>query len=157
MPTPKDPTEPIRLAASQLPEVDAGTACTQTSFKAGKKAFLFCGPQGKRYKAMFKLDASRAEAERLAAADPDRFDVGAGPWITARFTADDPMPKKLWKKWLDESYALTIATPAKKTSTRKTKVSKKSANKAKTTKRTSTASKKPAKASSEKRKTKASR
>ena len=38
---PKDPTEAIRLKASKYPGVDQGTACTQSSFKTGKKAFLF--------------------------------------------------------------------------------------------------------------------
>ena len=58
----KDPTEPIRLTASQYPEVDQGTACTQSAFKTGKKAFLYIGMQGGRFKAMFKLDGSMAEA-----------------------------------------------------------------------------------------------
>ena len=53
----KDPTEPIRLKASQYPDVDEGTACTQSSFKTGGKSFLFIGEQGGRYKAMFKLNA----------------------------------------------------------------------------------------------------
>ena len=101
----KDPTAPIRLEASRYPDVDEGTACTQTSFKAGKKAFLFVGMQGGRYKAMFKLKKSIPQAVKLAETDPDRYQVGS--WVTARFTADEPMPKRLWKKWLDESYALT--------------------------------------------------
>ncbi len=100
-----DPTEPIRLKASQYPDVAKGTACTQSSFKTGKKAFLFVGEQGGRYKAMFKLKTSLPEATRLAEKDPDRFQVGS--WVTARFTAEEPMPKKLWTKWLDESYELS--------------------------------------------------
>ena len=35
-----DPTEPIRVKASSYPEVAEGTACTQNSFKVGKKAAL---------------------------------------------------------------------------------------------------------------------
>ena len=60
----KDPTDPIRLKASRYPMVDEGTACTQSSFKAGKKAFLFIGMQGGRYKAMFKLKESMTEATK---------------------------------------------------------------------------------------------
>ena len=63
---PKDPTEHIRQVASEFPDVAQGTSCTQGSFKVGKQAFLYIGPQGGRYKAMFKLDASRAQAEALA-------------------------------------------------------------------------------------------
>ena len=118
MPTkPTDPTEPLRVAASGYPGVDRGTACTQSSFKANKKAFLFTGPQGGRYKAMFKLGESLAEARELAVKEPDRFDAGKTGWVTARFTADKPMPKRLWKRWLDESYA--IATGGKPVATTK--------------------------------------
>ena len=118
MPTkPADPTEPLRVAASGYPGVDRGTACTQSSFKANKKAFLFTGPQGGRYKAMFKLGDSLAEARELAVKEPDRFDAGKTGWVTARFTADKPMPTRLWKRWLDESYA--IATGGKPAATTK--------------------------------------
>ena len=120
----KDPTDPIRLKASRYPGVDEGTACTQSSFKAGKKAFLYVGMQGGRYKAMFKLKQSIPEATKLAKKDPDRYEVGSAGWTTARFTADDPMPKKLWGKWLDESYELSVAAKKKTT---KRKVAKKKA------------------------------
>ena len=103
----KDPTEPIRLKASQYANVDEGTSCTQSSFKTGGKAFLFIGEQGGRYKAMFKLKESKAEAAKLSAKNPDDYQVGSGVWITARFSAEKPMPKKLWQKWLDESYELS--------------------------------------------------
>ena len=103
----KDPTEPIRLKASQYPNVDEGTSCTQSSFKTGGTAFLFIGEQGGRYKAMFKLKESKAEAAQLAEKRPDDFQVGSGIWVTARFSSEKPLPKMLWQKWLDESYALS--------------------------------------------------
>ncbi len=106
----KDPTEPIRLKASRYPQVDEGTACTQSSFKTGNRAFLFIGMQGGRYKAMFKLQKSIPEAASLAKKNPDSYQVGSAGWVTARFTADQPMPKPLWEKWLDESYNLCLAT-----------------------------------------------
>lgn len=102
-----DPTEPIRIAAGRYSGVDEGTACTQSSFKAGKKAFLYIGPQGGRYKAMFKLKDSLPEAKELAEANPDDYQVGTPPWVTARFSADQPMPREIWEKWLDESYGLS--------------------------------------------------
>ena len=117
----KDPTEPIRLVASCYPGVDRGTSCTQSSFKTGKKAFLYIGMQGGRYKAMFKLDASMSAAARLARDEPDDYQVGNTAWVTARFTAERPLPKRLWKAWLDESYALSDGTAsAKKPTTKKT-------------------------------------
>lgn len=113
---PQDPTQPIRKRASQFAGVDEGTACTQSSFKVGKKAFLFIGEQGGRYKAMFKLDESIGQATRLAKANPDDFQVGNTAWVTARFSDEKPMPKKLWEKWLDESYGISASSikPAKK-------------------------------------------
>jgi hypothetical protein len=135
----KDPTEPIRLKASRYPAVDAGTACTQSSFKTGKKAFLYIGMQGGRYKAMFKLQNSMLEATELAKKDPNRYEVGSNKWVTARFTADAPMPKKLWEKWLDESYALSLApgtgreSAAKRTS--KKKITKKPDNRKRASKK----------------------
>ena len=106
-----DPTEPIRLKASQYPDVDEGTSCTQSSFKTGGTAFLFIGEQGGRYKAMFKLKDSKAEAVALAKKEPKNFQAGSGVWVTARFSAEEPLPKGLWRKWLDESYALSQKKP----------------------------------------------
>lgn len=129
--TTKDPTEPIRLKASQYPGVDEGTSCTQSSFKTGKKAFLYIGMQGGRYKAMFKLEKSMPAAEKLAEKDPDLFQVGSTSWVTARFTAEKPIPKKLWEKWLDESYALSSGSSkaTKKKAAKKKKTVKKKAKK----------------------------
>lgn len=106
----KDPSLPIRERASRYPEVVEGTACTQSSFKTAKGAFLFIGMQGGRHKMMLKLDASLPEAAALARAEPDRYQVGSGGWVTARFTAEEPMRKALWTRWLDESYAMRSTT-----------------------------------------------
>ena len=134
----KDPTEPIRMKASQYPEVDKGTACTQSSFKAGKQAFLFIGPQGGRFKAMFKLDRSLPQAEHLAAKRSDRFQVGSNGWVTARFTAEEPLPASVWRKWLKESYNLsTNATGSReKKAAAKKKAAATKATKTRTVKKT---------------------
>ncbi len=114
----KDPTEAIRVAAAAYPDVDPGTACTQSAFRVRKKAFLYVGPQGGRYKAMFKLEDSLAEAATLAEQDPDCYEIGKGGWVVARFTAARPLPKRTWKKWLDESYRLSAGPPAGKSAPR---------------------------------------
>ena len=126
---PKDPTEPIRQMASEFPDVAEGTSCTQGSFKVGKQAFLYIGPQGGRYKAMFKLDASRAKAEQLADERPDDFQAGSTAWVTARFSAEKPLPKRLWTTWLKESHAIAAGAskPAKKKKAAKKKAAKKKA------------------------------
>ncbi|MBK8098090.1 MAG: hypothetical protein IPK26_13345 [Planctomycetes bacterium] len=103
-----DPTEALRREAAAFAGVEQGTACNQSSFRAGNGAFLFVGPgsKGVGFKAMFKLDASMAQAKKLAAQHPDRFDVGTTGWVTARFTAAEPLPRAIWSKWLAESYEL---------------------------------------------------
>jgi hypothetical protein len=106
---PKDPTDAIRRAAAAYAGVDVGAACNQSAFKVGKGTFLFIGPgaKGVGFKAMFKLKASMPEAKKLAAAEPSRFEAGKTGWATARFTAESPLPKSLWSKWLAESFEAT--------------------------------------------------
>ncbi len=123
MTTPRDPTEAIRRQAATFAGVDQGSACNQSSFKAGKGSFLFIGPgaKGQGFKAMFKLRASMDQARELAAEQPQRFEVGKTGWVTARFTAEAPLPKALWSRWLAESYALTAGAGAKPKATGKPK------------------------------------
>lgn len=107
MPRSQNPADAIKKAASTLPDVVEGTSCNQTSYKAGKKAFLYVGPgaKGIGFKAMFKLDALLHEAQDLAKSDSDRFIPGVGNWVTTRFSAEQPLPKKLWSRWLKDAYA----------------------------------------------------
>lgn len=143
MPKAKDPTEPIREMAASFPEVAKGTSCNQSSFKAGKGSFLFIGPgaKGIGFKAMFKLSESMDKARELASKDPDRFDVGSTGWVTARFSAEKPLPKTIWSKWLKESYAISCATAGPKKAVKKT--AKKKVAKKKVAVKKKTAKKKP--------------
>jgi len=111
----KDPTDAIRQQAVTFPKVAKGTSCTQSSFKAGTGTFLFIGPgpKGQGFKAMFKLKASMPQAKKLAADEPKRFEVGSTGWVTTRFTAEEPLPKRIWGKWLAESYDLTCGAGGK--------------------------------------------
>lgn len=111
----EDPTERIRMRATKLPAVVEATSCNQSSFKVGKGSFLFVGPgaKGKGFKAMFKLDRSMSRARKLAAEDPDRFEVGSSGWVTTRFTKEEPLPRSIWEKWLQESYEMTCNAGAK--------------------------------------------
>jgi len=132
----QDPTEPIRVSAASFPDVVVGMSCNQYSFKAGKGAFLYVGPgaKGIGFKAMFKLDHSMDEARRRATQEPDRYQAGSTGWVTTRFTADKPLPKSVWEKWLRESYEICVGTGAA------TKRAKKAAAK-KTTKKKAAAKK----------------
>ena len=132
-----DPTEPIREKAASFPEVGKGTACSQSSFKAGKGSFLFIGPgaKGVGFKAMFKLEHSMSQARKLASKEPYRFEVGSTGWVTTRFTAERPLPKSIWEKWLLESYDICCGSskgnkavrkkPAKKVAKKKPAAAKK--------------------------------
>ena len=123
MPGAKDPTKALRKAAGALPDVVEAMSCNQTSYKAGKKAFLYVGPgtKGVGYKAMFKLEASLGEAESLAKSEPERYELGVGNWVTTRFSAEDPLPKKIWSSWLKESHAgATKSVSARKARARAT-------------------------------------
>ncbi len=121
----KDPTKALKEAAAALPDVAEGTSCNQTSYKVGKTAFLYIGPgaKGIGYKAMFKLDPSLQEAKELMESEPGRFELGVGNWVTTRFSAEDPLPKKLWSRWLKESHALaTKSGGTEKKNARRNKV-----------------------------------
>lgn len=103
----KDPLDAIRKEAGRFAGVDEGTACTQSAFRVGKKSFLFVGMQGGRCKLLLKLDDSMPEAEKLAAEHPDDVQVGKGGWVTLRFDAASPPPKRRWLAWVKESYRLS--------------------------------------------------
>ncbi len=69
---------------------------------------------------MFKLEVSVKEAKDLAKSEPERFELGVGNWVTTRFSAEDPLPKKIWSSWLKESHAgATKSCGAKKKSARR--------------------------------------
>ena len=116
MSTHSDPTEAIRNKAAAFPAVAPGTSCNQSSFKVGKRAFLYIGPgaKGRGFKAMFKLAESMPQAEELAVTHPDRFEVGSTGWVTTRFTAEEPLPQAVWESWLDESYELASGSRKRK-------------------------------------------
>jgi hypothetical protein len=111
-----DPTDPIRKKAVAFSGVAKGTSCNQSSFKAGRGAFLYIGPgaKGQGFKAMFKLERSMPQATKLATKHPQRFEVGSTGWVTTRFTAEEPLPKSIWEAWLEESYELTCRSKGNK-------------------------------------------
>ena len=117
MAKPQDPTDANRRLAVTFPGVAKGTSCTQSSFKAGKGTFLFIGPgpKGQGFKAMFKLNASMPQALKLASEDPQHFEAGSTGWVTVRFTAEDPLSKRIWGKWLAESYDVACGAGRKAT------------------------------------------
>jgi len=96
----QDPTENIRRKAMTFPDVTTGESCTQSAFKVGQGTFLFIGPgpNGHGFKAMFKLKASMPQASKLAMKHPTRFEVGKTRWVTAGFTAEEPVFPLCWNR-----------------------------------------------------------
>ena len=97
----------LRKLALSYPEAQEGIACKGTAlecstFNARSKAFLFVGAADVR----LKLDASLAEANKLAAKEPSRYQVGAHGWVKVTLHQDEAAPLELLKKWIDESYRL---------------------------------------------------
>ena len=65
MPSAKDPIAAIKKAAAALPDAVEGESCNQSSFKAGKKPFLYVGPGAKGVG--FGADIRRPEDKDLGA------------------------------------------------------------------------------------------
>ena len=80
----KDPTKALRKATGALLCAVEAMSCNQTSYKMGKKAFLYVGPgtKGVGRKALFKLEVSLGEAESLSKSEPERYEIGK--WVTTR-------------------------------------------------------------------------
>src|SRR5262245_32407399 len=99
----------LRTIALRYPETEEGVACKGTAiecttFKAGNKAFLFVGAKEIR----LKLQASLAEANKLAAKDPDRYKTGAHGWVAISTGDGQAVDLNLLERWVDESYRLLV-------------------------------------------------
>ena len=80
----------------------AGTAMEARTVTAGGKAFLFHRDEDLR----LKLRGSLPEATALAAAEPERYRVGAHGWVTVVLAAAEPPPVDLLARWVEESFRL---------------------------------------------------
>jgi len=99
----------LRPIAMRCPETEEGVACKGTSiecttFKARGKAFLFVGAKDIR----LKLQASLAEAAKLAMKEPDRYQAGKIGWVTVRLHPGDALPIDFLERWIVESYRLLV-------------------------------------------------
>jgi hypothetical protein len=97
----------LKKLAMRLPHVEEGIACAGTALEsptvtAGGKAFLFLGEKDVR----LKLGDSIGEANMLAAKAPGFCEVGAHGWIKLTLSADVPLSKEVFERWIGESYRL---------------------------------------------------
>ena len=107
--TKRNITDKIRGAALKMPGVETGVSCKGTSLEATTygvkgKAFLFFRVSNGTCHLRLKLDASRAEAAKLANGDPGRFAVGAQGWAKLTFALEAPPPVSLLTRWIGESH-----------------------------------------------------
>ena len=126
-----DAVETLCKLALSLADVEekvacAGTAIEQASFHTGGKSFLFAQRKGDLAIVRFKLDQSIAAAEAT-----EGVEVGKGNWTTARIPLSKA-PSAALKRWVRESYALSVKPKSsrKKASKKKAASRKKSAKKA---------------------------
>src|SRR5262249_53302600 len=110
----KPPLQALRTAALKLPDVEEGIACKGTAiecstFKVSGTAFRFLAAANIRV----KLKESLAEAARLAAKAPERYEVGAHGWVKVTFGDDAQLPLDTLQKWIDESYRQMTPQPKK--------------------------------------------
>jgi hypothetical protein len=104
----------LLAAALALPNVEEGIACAGTSLekrtiKVCKKAFLFLSAND----VMLKLADSLPAATKLAAAEPERYKVGAHGWTTIQIADTKGLSLPQMKKWIAESYQLFAASKKK--------------------------------------------
>jgi hypothetical protein len=105
----------LRKIAIRYPGAEEGIACKGTkvespTFMVGKRAFLFVNSTVAR----LRLGESQKSAAKLAAKEPNRYNVGAGGWSKISYGENDVLPLDLLAKWVDESYRSMTEPAAKK-------------------------------------------
>ena len=112
--------ESLRKVALLLDDVSEGVACEGTALerrtvKIGTKAFVFIGAN----EAMLKLEDSLAEANDLAAKEPEHCRVGSGGWVKISIGKKESPTQDVVTRWLGESYRLASSAKAAVTTKRR--------------------------------------
>ena len=101
----------------------------ETTFKVGKKGFVFFGHRDYGYSLTCKLpDSSEAATTMFSWAEPTGYGLGNSGWVTARFETSQDVPVDLLREWIDESYTavapkrgLKEVSPARKPAAKRRK------------------------------------
>ncbi len=101
-------TDKLRAHALKLPEVEEGTSCNKSSYKARNKAFVYLGIKEDSFNLMLKIGPSQGEAKKLAKQYPECFGLGKGGWIKVEFQSDQQPPPGVLQRWIEESYRLLV-------------------------------------------------
>jgi len=102
----------LRALAFGKHGVSEKTSCSNAAFHAGGKNFLFLGMQEGRLLVRLKLVDRLAQAQELAAKDPDSYAAGKGGWVTARLKPNARLATKRWQDWIDDSYRALVPKKA---------------------------------------------
>ena len=102
------PVQFIRGTATALPEVEEGSVCNKTAFKAGKKNFLFFGSDGEGYDVKLKLQESLEEAAEFSTGQGESINVGSNGWVDLEFLHGKSLPQPVLIRWIRESYRLLV-------------------------------------------------
>ncbi len=81
-----------------------GTALEATTFNIARKAFLFLRTVEGGQEVRLKLDASRAQFEKLGEQWPDSYSIGSSGW--AKVIVSEERSLVLLESWIAESYGL---------------------------------------------------
>jgi predicted DNA-binding protein (MmcQ/YjbR family) len=68
------------------------------------KTFAYLSIEGDPFSIGCKLPHSGALALMLPFSSPTAYGLGKSGWVTAKPSADEPIPVALFKTWIDESY-----------------------------------------------------
>ena len=94
----------VREHALGFPEAYEEFPWGHAAIKVRKRIFVTLGEADGTFRMSLKLVASNFDALLLPFTEPTHYGMGKHGWVTASFTAEDPVPLDLIRDWIDESY-----------------------------------------------------
>ncbi len=147
--TPAAAVAKLQKFAMKYPDAASTPSCNNIAVKSGGKAFVYLGERDDSYNVRLKLSSSLDQAGKLAAKQPDVYEVSNIGWVLVKCDSGTALPAGLLDSWIDESFHLLApkklvqawggsasGKTAKKTPKKKAaKAAKKKATKKKATKK----------------------
>lgn len=90
--------------AKTFPETVTAPSCSNTAYKARKKAFLYVGTNDKGTLIRLRLGPGLDQARAMAAAAPHIYQVANIGWVTIRLPPGESGPEGLLERWVEESF-----------------------------------------------------
>ena len=102
---------PLRDHAMAKPEATEHFPWGERAIKVKGKVFLFMRADAQQLSLSTKLPQSAQVALLLPFATPTGYGLGKAGWVSAAFSASQPLPVEMLCAWIDESYR--AVAPAK--------------------------------------------